>query len=163
MQYNPLLKHRTGSCSHVLGSTKVLAYHVEAQEINSNFKEHAIFRSRIKTFVSRKFSRITNTISGPKIGPCYRHSCVLQLIFIMPAASKSSQKSLGNGQKPVSDSPDYAFRGKWKCAQNWNLNTNVTASQQYGCSGAYAALFSIHLCSCTRQCKVFHSEKTEAK
>ena len=38
------------------------------QEINSNFKECAIFPSRIKTIVSRKFSRIRNAISEPKIG-----------------------------------------------------------------------------------------------
>ena len=35
MQYNPLLKHHTifhhSSCSHVLGNTKVHAYHVQAQ------------------------------------------------------------------------------------------------------------------------------------
>ena len=35
----------------------------------------------------------------------------------------------------------------------------VTAFQQHGCTQAYAASFSMHLCSCTRQCKVFHSEK----
>ena len=49
--------------------------------------------------------------------------------------------------------------GNGKCAKNWNLNTNVTALQQHGCTRAYAASFSIHLCSCTSQCKVFHSEK----
>ena len=48
------------------------------QEINSNFKERAIFPSRIKTIVSGKFSRIANAISEPKIGHvtdrrvCYR-------------------------------------------------------------------------------------------
>ena len=53
--------------------------------------------------------------------------------------------------------------GNGKCAKNWNLNTNVTALQQHGCTRAYAASFSIHLCSCTSQCKVFHSEKKKQK
>ena len=38
------------------------------REINSNFKELAIFPSRIKGIDSRKFSRIANAISEPKIG-----------------------------------------------------------------------------------------------
>ena len=53
---------------------KVHVYHVPSQkisaqfyEITSNFKEQAKFPSRIKTIVSRKFSRITNTISEQKI------------------------------------------------------------------------------------------------
>ena len=76
-----------GSCSHVLGNEKVHAYQVPAfanktspilRQINSNFKELAIFPSRIKSIVSRKFSRIVNTVSEPKIGHvtdrcvCYR-------------------------------------------------------------------------------------------
>ena len=90
LQCNLLLKHHTifhhGSCSHVLGNKKVHKYQVPSQkktspilqEINSNFKELAIFPSRIKGIDSRKFSRIANTISEPKIGHavvsrvCYR-------------------------------------------------------------------------------------------
>ena len=80
MQCNPLLKHHTifhhGSCSHVLGNKKVHLYQVPPRkktspvlrETNSNFKERAIFPSRVKTIVSRKFSRIANAISEPKIG-----------------------------------------------------------------------------------------------
>ena len=90
VQCNPLLKHHTifhhGSCSHVLDNKKVHTYQVPSQkntspilrEINSNFRELAIFPSRIKGIDSRKFSRIANTISEPKIGHvtvrrvCYR-------------------------------------------------------------------------------------------
>ena len=75
-----------GSCSHVLGSKKVHVYQVPSRkktspilrEINSNFKELAKFPSRIKGIDSRKFSRIANAISEPKIGHvtvrrvCYR-------------------------------------------------------------------------------------------
>ena len=80
MQCNLLLKHSTifhhGSCGHKLGNETVHAYQVPSQiktspilrEINSSFKERAIFPSRIKTIVSRKFSRIGNAISEPKIG-----------------------------------------------------------------------------------------------
>ena len=80
VQCNPLLKYRTifhhGSCSHVLGNEKVHAYQVPSQkktspilrEINPNFKELAIFPSRIKGIDSRKFSRIANAVSEPKIG-----------------------------------------------------------------------------------------------
>ena len=48
------------------------------RQINSNFKELALFPSKIKSIVSRKFSRIVNTVSEPKIGHvtdrcvCYR-------------------------------------------------------------------------------------------
>ena len=90
VQCNPLLKHRTifhhSNCSHVLGNEKVHAYQVPSrkktspilQEIKSNFNELAIFPSRIKGIDSRKFSRIANPISEPKIGHvtirrvCYR-------------------------------------------------------------------------------------------
>ena len=75
-----------GSCSHMLGNRKVHVYQVPSRkktspilrEINSNFKELAIFPSRIKGIDSRKFSRIANAISEPKIGHvtvrrvCYR-------------------------------------------------------------------------------------------
>ena len=43
-----------------------------------------------------------------------------------------------------------------------NLAGNGAFIQQHWCTRAYAASFSIHLCSCTRQCKVLHSEKAEA-
>ena len=90
VQCNPLLKHRTifhhGTCGHVLGNEKVHAYNFHREkktspilrEINSNFRELAIFPSRIKGIDSRKFSRIANAISEPKIGHvtvrrvCYR-------------------------------------------------------------------------------------------
>ena len=43
--------------------------------------------------------------------------------------------------------------GNGKCAKNRVLNKKVTAFiQQHWCTRAYAASFSIHLCSCTRQC-----------
>ena len=64
-----------GSCSLVLGNEKVHVYQVPSQktspilrEINSNFKELAIFPSRIKGIDSRNFSRIASAISEPKIG-----------------------------------------------------------------------------------------------
>ena len=90
VQCNPLLKHRTifhhGICSHVLGNEKVHPYHVPSRkktspilrEINSNFKELAIFPRRIKGIDSQKFSRIAEAILEPKIGHvtvtrvCYR-------------------------------------------------------------------------------------------
>ena len=60
----------------MLGNKKVHKYQVPSQkktspilqEINSTFKELAIFPSRIKGIDSRKFPRIANTISDPKIG-----------------------------------------------------------------------------------------------
>ena len=84
VQCNPLLKHRTifhhGSCGHVLGNEKVHAYQVPSrkkkQAINSNFRELAIFPSRIKGIDSRKFSRIANAISEPKIGHVNYIRCV---------------------------------------------------------------------------------------
>ena len=71
---------------------------------------------------------------------------------------------LDNRQKTVPDSPYYELGGKWKvCKKNWVSKKNVTAFiQQHWCTRTYPALFSIHLCSCTRQCKVFHCEKAEA-
>ena len=64
-----------GSCSHVLGNAKVHEYQVPSRkktspilrEINSNFKELAIFPSRVKGIDTRRFSRIANAISEPKI------------------------------------------------------------------------------------------------
>ena len=42
------------------------------REINPNFKEVAIFPIRIKGIDSRKFSKIANAISEPKIGQLLR-------------------------------------------------------------------------------------------
>ena len=59
--------------------------------------------------------------------------------------------------------PIMNLAGNGKCAKNRVLNKKVTAFiQQHWCTRAYAASFSIHLCSYTRQCKVLHSEKAEA-
>ena len=60
----------------MLGNEKVHPYQVPSRkktspilrEINSNFKELAIFPSRIKGIDSRKFSKIANAISESKIG-----------------------------------------------------------------------------------------------
>ena len=58
--------------------------------------------------------------------------------------------------------PILNLAGNGKCAKNWILNTNVPAFvQQHGCTRAYAASFSIHLRSFTRQCKVFYSGKAK--
>ena len=89
VQFNLLLKHCTifhnGSCSRVLGKEKVHTYQVLSRkkktspilrEINSNFKELAIFPTRIKGIDSRKFSRIANAISEPKIGHVNYIRCV---------------------------------------------------------------------------------------
>ena len=52
--------------------------------------------------------------------------------------------------------PIMNLAGKGKCAKNRVLNKKVTAFiQQHWCTRAYAASFSLHLCSCSRQCKVF--------
>ena len=76
-----------GSCSHIavtqrksscVSSSIANKTSPILRQINSNFKELAIFPSRIKSIVSRKFSRIVNTVSEPKIGHvtdrqvCYR-------------------------------------------------------------------------------------------
>ena len=54
----------------MLGNKKVHAYHISSQKNQAQFylryiqtflKEHAIFPARIRTIVSRKFSRMTNT------------------------------------------------------------------------------------------------------
>ena len=59
--------------------------------------------------------------------------------------------------------PIINLAGNEKCAKNWILNTNIPAFvQQHGCTRAYAASFSIHLPSVTRQCKVFYSGKAES-
>ena len=51
--------------------------------------------------------------------------------------------------------PIINLAGNGKCAKNWILNTNVP------CWYIYAASFSIHLRSFTRQCKVFYSGKAK--
>ena len=58
--------------------------------------------------------------------------------------------------------PIINLAGNGMCVKNWILNTNVPAFvQQHGCTRAYAASFSIHLRSFTRQCKVFYSGKAK--
>ena len=68
-----------------------------------------------------------------------------------------------NRKKSVPDSPYYELGGKWKVRQKLSLehkcNSIYTATLMHT---GRAASFSIHLFSCIRQCKVFHSEKAEA-
>ena len=64
-----------GSCSHLLGNKKFTRIMFAEKRspilreitLNETFKESAKFPSRIKTIVSRKFSRITNAISEQNI------------------------------------------------------------------------------------------------
>ena len=50
------------------------------REINSNFKECAIFPCRIKTIVSRKFSKDQERNFRAKDWSCYRQMCLLPLM-----------------------------------------------------------------------------------
>jgi len=54
----------------VLGNRKSVPSRKKPERLSkvSNFKERAKFPSRIKGIDSRKFSRIVNAISEPKIG-----------------------------------------------------------------------------------------------
>ena len=55
-------------------------------------------------------------------------------------------------KKSVPDSPDYEFGGKWKVCQKLKL--------EHKCNSITATWMHTTLCcSCTSQCKVFHSEK----
>ena len=70
--FETLHNFSSGSCNHVLGNEKVHTYQVLPQkkkkrEINSNFKELAIFPRRIKGIDSQKFSRIANAISEQRL------------------------------------------------------------------------------------------------